>query len=66
MNIEVNGKVLQFDEGINLTQLLEIIEYRGKMFVVEKNQEIIYKEQYDGCSIVDGDSIEIVGFAGGG
>lgn len=66
MNIKVNGKDLQVEDNINITKLLETIEYKGKMFVVEKNEEIIYKEQYETTSLIDGDSIEIVGFAGGG
>ena len=37
-----------------------------KFFVVEKNKEILYKENFDNEILSDGDVLEIATFCGGG
>lgn len=66
MIIHLNGKPQEFDEPLNITQLLEIIEVRVNLFVVEHNTNIIHKDEYDKVFLKDQDKIEIVSFVGGG
>lgn len=66
MNITINGKEHQFDEHLNITQLLEIIDVKQSLFVVELNVKIIHKDLYDSTILKDGDKVEIVSFVGGG
>lgn len=66
MNIKVNGKDHQFDEPLNINQLLTAMKIKNSMIVVELNLNIIIKENYDKTFIKNDDVIEIVGFAGGG
>ena len=66
INIKLNGKDKQIREGITIQGLLEEMDFQSKMFVVEKNLEILPKEHYDSYIIAKGDCIEIVGFFGGG
>jgi len=66
IKIKVNGEEKQFEEGISVKQLVEKINVKAKMFVVEKNRKILQKEDYEKNTVQEGDEYEIVGFFGGG
>lgn len=64
MEIELNGKKAQTQQT-TLTGLLSEIEL-PKIFVVEKNGAVVYKENYETTTLDEGDIIEIASFCGGG
>lgn len=66
MNITLNGELKQFEEPLNVTELIELIELNQRLFVVELNKNIIQKDQYNSTQLQEGDSVEIVCFVGGG
>lgn len=67
INILFNGQQKQVAENLTIEQFIKSQqESLPKMFVVEKNREIIYKEKYATENIDANDEIEIVGFCGGG
>ena len=49
-----------------INEYLEYANYKASRVVVEKNFEIIHKEEFDNVCIEDGDSIEVLMFMGGG
>ena len=63
--ITLNGNKKEIQEGMTLEALLGQMEM-PKFFVVEKNLEIIYKENYSSTVLSDGDVLEIAAFCGGG
>ena len=63
--ITLNGNKKEIQEGMTLEALLGQMEL-PKFFVVEKNLEIIYKENYSSTVLLDGDVLEIAAFCGGG
>lgn len=63
--IILNGKQKDIADGSKLSALLSEIEL-PKYFVVEKNMQIVYKEQYETEILNDGDTVEIAVFCGGG
>ena len=63
--ITLNGNKKEIQEGMTLEALLGQMEL-PKFFVVEKNLEIIYKENYSSTVLSDGDVLEIAAFCGGG
>ena len=65
LNITVNGKKQEIDQNTTINNLLKELNINSKMFVVERNCQIIQKENFDWI-IEDGDNIEIVIFCGGG
>jgi len=68
IKISINGEDKEFDAQngqLSVSKLVEIRNLKG-FFAVELNLKIINKEDYDSTFIKNGDSIEIVGFAGGG
>lgn len=66
MIIHLNGKPQEFDEPLNIAELIELIDVRVSLFVVEHNQNIINKDSYDKIQLKDQDKVEIVSFVGGG
>lgn len=66
VKVKLNGEEKEFQEHATVQDILDEINIKSKMFVVEKNLEILPKENYSSCKIAEGDSFEIVGFFGGG
>lgn len=67
MNIVLNGKTIELPQEINsISDLLHYYNLENRIVVVEVNQEITYKEQYDSTILSDKDRIEIIHFVGGG
>ena len=65
LKVTINGKEAEIAENFTINNLLEDLKVTGSMFVVEKNLEIVPKENFH-VKINDGDKLEIVGFFGGG
>lgn len=66
INVKINGKDIQLENSSTVAELLLERQVTGTMFVVEKNLQIVPKEEYANSSVQEGDIIEIVGFFGGG
>ncbi len=66
MKVTVNGRGVELKNSRTVAEFIIERNITGKMFVIEKNLEIIQKEDYDKAEINEGDVIEIVGFVGGG
>lgn len=65
MNLKFNGKYTSAQDDITLSGFIGQLDL-PKMFAIELNGEIIYKEQYDKTVLKENDEIEIVTFTGGG
>ncbi|MCH5297181.1 MAG: sulfur carrier protein ThiS [Ruminococcus sp.] len=63
--VKVNGEFLDI-AGKSVSEYLETADYDVKRIVVERNEEIVPKSQYDETVLCDEDVIEIVSFVGGG
>ena len=66
MRILLNGKEAEFENCKTVADLIEQIDSLPQLFVIEKNQNIIYKEDYASEGLNEGDSVEVVAFTGGG
>lgn len=64
--MQVNGKQVPLEAPMTLTQFLTQSGYRISRIVVERNLEIVPKEQYDTVMLSDSDTLEIITFMGGG
>ena len=63
--VKINGTSLNVG-GKTLEEYLASTEYDPKRIAVERNGEIVPKAQYGETVLLDGDTVEIVSFVGGG
>jgi thiamine biosynthesis protein ThiS len=66
MRVKINGEDREVNDGLTLTELLESLQIRPGRVVVERNRDIVPREDYSATSIMEGDTLEIVHFVGGG
>ena len=66
MKAIINGKEKFFNKIISITELLKSYNVNMKIVIVEKNGEIIPREEFDTTEVNEGDKIEIVKLVGGG
>lgn len=64
--MKVNGKVYEFKDEITILKLLEHLNLKQDLVVVELNFKIVPKEEYKEIILNDDDNLEIVSFVGGG
>lgn len=64
--VYINDKEQEFNEGITIQDIAEQFAPKNNLFVVEKNLEIVQKEEYKDIVVKNGDKVEIVSFFGGG
>jgi thiamine-phosphate pyrophosphorylase len=66
MHIEVNGREFELESGRTVRGLLEELGLDPRVVVVERNREIVRRDDLDDVRVAEGDSYEIVQFVGGG
>ena len=66
IRVRVNGKERDVPGGLSVRGLLEALDLRPGMVVVELNKEILARDTYEASRVEEGDSIELVHFVGGG
>jgi len=64
--INFNGAELAVENGINVSQFLQLQEVVDGRFVVVINDEIVPKSEYDTAMISAGDALEIMSPITGG
>ena len=63
--VKVNG-IFEDVAGMTISAYLEQANYDLKRIVVEKNEDIVPKADYDIVTLSDDDIIEVISFVGGG
>ncbi|NLP49670.1 sulfur carrier protein ThiS [Bacillus sp. RO1] len=67
MKLIINGDAMEIPESVKtVSELLEHFQLDQKVVIVEKNKEILQKEQHVVVSVQNGDQLELVHFVGGG
>jgi thiamine biosynthesis protein ThiS len=66
MKVVINGESKEVAEDILLTNLLKEQGFNPDLVVVELNQEIVPKTEFDGVTVPNGGELEILSFVGGG
>ncbi|HBE68718.1 MAG TPA: thiamine biosynthesis protein ThiS [Planctomycetaceae bacterium] len=66
ITLTFNGRPTEVPRGTTITQLLEIGEIRASVVAVERNKEIVPREQHATTEVEAGDTIEAVTLVGGG
>lgn len=66
MKLTINGELHDHPDGLTVKELLHDIGLDPRKVAVERNREIVPKSQYGDVRLMDGDTLEIVHFIGGG
>ena len=66
IRVRLNGKDRSVSSGHTIRSLLESLELRPALVVVELNREILSRDRYDDVEVEEGDTLELVHFVGGG
>jgi thiamine biosynthesis protein ThiS len=66
MQVIVNGKPREVPEGVTVAGLLEALQIDPLRVAVQRNLEIVKREQYAQTALAPGDRVEIITFMAGG
>jgi sulfur carrier protein len=67
VRIQLNGKAHELPEHVKTTaQLLAFLELENRIVIVEINQDIVMKEEYEIHELNEEDKVELIHFVGGG
>jgi sulfur carrier protein len=66
IGVQINGDDRAIPPGLSVWGLLEWLELNPALVVVELNQEILDRKQYQETYTVEKDVLELVHFVGGG
>ena len=66
ITLKINGESQSVAEGTQLLELLDGLNLPSSGIAVAIDQRIIPRREYDGLTLVDGSTIEIVRAVGGG
>ena len=66
LTIQVNGESQEVPVGMNVTQLVAHLGLSANRLAVERNLEIVPREQWGSTRVSGGDKFEIVHLVGGG
>ena len=65
-SIVVNGDPREVEPGLSVAELLYGLGLDAAMVVVERNRQILARQDLAGTPVEDGDRFELVHFVGGG
>jgi thiamine biosynthesis protein ThiS len=66
IKITLNGEERTLPAGLTVRGLLQHLDLHERLVVVEKNRQIIRRDDYADIEVAAGDTIELVHFVGGG
>jgi thiamine biosynthesis protein ThiS len=66
MQIRVNGEPREVADGMTVDHLLTELNIQRRFLAVERNQEIVPREEFANQVLTAGDDLEIVTLVGGG
>ncbi|QDR80914.1 sulfur carrier protein ThiS [Sporomusa termitida] len=66
MRLTVNGKDLQMPVGVTIAELVGKQGFNPEVIVIEHNQQIVKKEEWQATVLQPEDCLEVVTFVGGG
>jgi len=66
IKVSVNGEIKTLEENLNVTQMIEALEYKVKGFAVAINTTFVPIAKYNDTIIQEGDTIDILAPVQGG
>ena len=66
IKVSVNGEVKELENDLNISEMIEALEYKVKGFAVAVNTTFVPLAKYDETIIKEGDTIDILAPVQGG
>jgi thiamine biosynthesis protein ThiS len=66
MEIQLNGEPRIIPEAWTIADLLAELQIENRYCAVERNREVVPREQHTACRLQPGDLVEVVTLVGGG
>ncbi len=66
MEVIINGKKEQVNDGSTVANILEKRNVRKEMVAVELNGEVVHRDQYESLVLKDSDKVEFLFYMAGG
>ncbi|HEX6925937.1 MAG TPA: sulfur carrier protein ThiS [Longimicrobiaceae bacterium] len=66
IEVVLNGEEREVPSGVTVRGLLEHLDLKPEMVVVERNGDILRRDRYAEVPVEEGDVLELVHFVGGG
>ena len=66
IRVHLNGEDRDVPAGVSVRGLLESLDIEPDVVVVERNREILPRGRYADVAVLEGDTLEVVHFVGGG
>ncbi len=66
MRVELNGEPRECPDGATVADLLEELKLDRRYLAVERNREVVPREQHGETRLAEGDRLEVVTLVGGG
>lgn len=66
IKVSVNGEVKELDNDLNISEMIEVLEYKVKGFAVAVNMTFVPIAKYNETIIKEGDTIDILAPVQGG
>ena len=66
IKVSVNGEIKELQEGLNVSQMIEALNYKTEGFAVAINTTFVSIKSYEETIIKDGDTIDILAPVQGG
>ena len=66
MQIRLNGKTREVTDGISIRRLLDELKLDPRRVAVQRNEDIIKRDQYETVVLQPGDTVEVLTIMAGG
>ncbi len=66
MTVTINGETRDVAPGTTLLEMLQHLGLNSKTLVVQRNGEIVPREEYMATVLAEGDDVDLIRFVGGG
>ena len=66
IKISVNGEMTEIDEGLNIKEMIDALNYKTKGFAVAVNTTFVALASYEMVRVKEGDTIDILAPVQGG
>lgn len=66
MQVIINGEARSLPENLSLAELLQHLNLKPERVAIERNREIVKREEWATVKVQAGDQLEIVQLVGGG